>query len=101
MAYEACIVSILEATGGKLTDRDLGQVLDDILRRKRIRERPGEPAPSLMKRIAEEFGREMDEAEEIAKRQVYENATKRIARRGVQASAPSPDLGIEAALVGV
>lgn len=101
MAYDACIVSILEATGGKLTDKDLGAVLDDILRRKGARERPGEPAAAAMKRIAEEFGREMEEAEAIAKRQVYENATKRIARRGVQASAPSPERGIEATLVGV
>lgn len=101
MAYEACISGILEATGNKLTDKDLEHVLDEILRRKRLRERPGEPAASAMKRIAEEFGREMEEAEAIAKRQVYENAAKRIARRGVQASAPSPELGIEANMVGV
>jgi len=101
MAYEACITSILDATGGKLTDLDLESILDDILRRKRLRERPGEPAADAVRRIAEEFGREMEEAEAIATRQIYENASKRIARRGVQTAAPSPELGIEAALVGV
>lgn len=100
MSYEKCIEEIQAASGGKLSEKDLRAILDEILRRKN-RIPGGLSAADRVQRVAEEYGRSLEEAEAIIKRNAYENASKRVARRGVQGSAPAPDLGIEAGLVGV
>ncbi|GAB2178711.1 hypothetical protein [Dongia sp. agr-C8] len=101
MAYEACIREIQGAAGGKLTEDDLADILDEILKRKNRRARQSMSQTDYVLKVAEEYGRSLEEAEEILKRNAYQNAQKRIARRGVQAAAPDPALGMEAALVGV
>jgi hypothetical protein len=99
--YDECIAEIQRAGGGKLTEADLRDILGDILRRKNRRANPGMTAADRILQVANEYGRDLAEAEAIVKRNAYENALKRTARRGVQAAAPTPDLGIEAGLVGV
>lgn len=101
MAYDACIREIQSAAGGKLTKEDLVEILDDLMRRKNRNTLPGLSQADHTLRVAEEYGRSLEEADEIIKRNTFENAQKRIARRGVQAAAPDPALGMEAALTGV
>jgi hypothetical protein len=104
MSFEACIAEVRRATGGKLSEDEIGAVFEAVAARFRTkRAKTGSEVPDgdLFKAAASELNREAAAAAAIEKRNAIENLKKRVARREFYGLAPDPVLGLEAKLVGV
>lgn len=104
MSFEKCIAEVRRATGGKLSEDEIGAVFEAVAARFRTkRAKTGSEVPDgdLFKAAAAELNREAAAAAAIEKRNAIENLKKRVGRREFYGQAPDPVLGLEAKLVGV
>lgn len=104
MSFEACIAEVRRATGGKLSEDEIGAVFEAVaarFRTKRAKAGAEVPDGDLFKAAASELNAEAAAAAAIEKRNAIENLKKRVSRREFYGRAPDPVLGLEAKLVGV
>jgi hypothetical protein len=104
MSFQNCIDEVRRATGGKLSDDEIGAVFEAVAARFRTkRAKTGSEVPDgdLFKAAAAELNQEAAAAVAIEKRNAIENLKKRVSRREFYGRAPDPVLGLEAKLVGV
>jgi hypothetical protein len=113
MAYQRCLSEIKKAAGVDFSDRELTQILNDILERKMRSKSPRLSDAEGYKAAAAELSAEAQAAAAIERRNAILNLQKRIARRQFYEQAPpirnpitgkvtpAAILGLEAKIAGV
>lgn len=105
MAFQACLDEIRKAAGRDLTDDEIGSLLEELQKRQRQRVQLSglEDMDKAVMQAADDYAKEMAQAAIIEKRNAALNLKARLQTLDFVKSqfGSKPELGLEAALVGV
>lgn len=101
MSYQDCIAEIRTAAGGKLSDDEVEQILDTVLRRAKRASPLGALNSEGLRLAAESLAEEARKTSALERRNALINMRNRIGRRQRITAAGDPVLGFKAEIHGV